>query len=190
MILEGVVTTRGPDGSTNIAPMGPSMTGEWRQFELRPFKSSVTYHNLCHHREGVLHVTDDVELIARASIGLFDGPPELIPARRVEGCVLADACRWYEFHVDEIDDSGERSAMLCRVLHQSRKRDFFGFNRAKHAVIEAAILATRTAFRPIEEIASEFDRLRPLVEKTGGDQERRAFRLLESRIRAQPGDPS
>ena len=29
------------------------------------------------------------------------------------------------------------------MVDQGRLRDFFGFNRAKHAVIEAAILATR-----------------------------------------------
>ena len=32
------------------------------------------------------------------------------------------------------------------VVDEGRLRDFFGFNRAKHAVVEAAILATRIAF--------------------------------------------
>jgi hypothetical protein len=57
-------------------------------------------------------------------------------------------------------------------------RDFFGFNRAKHAVVEAAILATRTDFLPIDEILADFDKLASLVQKTGGDDEHRAFQLL------------
>jgi hypothetical protein len=57
-------------------------------------------------------------------------------------------------------------------------RDFFGFNRAKHAVIEAAILASRIDFLPRSEIDAQWDFLRPLVEKTGGDAERQAFQQL------------
>jgi len=57
-------------------------------------------------------------------------------------------------------------------------RDFFGFNRAKHAVVEAAILATRTDFVPIGEILADFKRLAVLVQKTGGDDEHRAFQFL------------
>ena len=47
-----------------------------------------------------------------------------------------------------------------------------------HAVLEAAILATRTAFLPADEIREELRRLLPLVEKTGGPAERRAFAFL------------
>ena len=62
------------------------------------------------------------------------------------------------------------------------RRDFFGFNRAKHAVLEAAILATRTSFLPPDEVAREFARLEPLVAKTGGEQERAAFALLQAHV--------
>ena len=40
MILEGIVTTVGPDGRVNVAPMGPRLLGdpyaEPRRFVLRP----------------------------------------------------------------------------------------------------------------------------------------------------------
>ena len=74
--------------------------------------------------------------------------------------------------------------MAAEVVHAGHKRDFFGFNRAKHAVVEAAILATRTAFLPAEQIAAEFGRLRVLVEKTGGPDEHAAFALLTEFVRA------
>jgi len=51
-------------------------------------------------------------------------------------------------------------------------------NRAKHAVVEAAILATCTAFVPPDEIEGECRVLAFLVEKTGGPQEHAAFDLL------------
>jgi uncharacterized protein len=65
------------------------------------------------------------------------------------------------------------------VVDRGTIREFFGFNRAKHAVVEAAILATRTAFLPPEEIRGEFARLAVLVEKTGGPREHEAFEFLE-----------
>ena len=72
--------------------------------------------------------------------------------------------------------------MEAEVVHAGRLRDFFGFNRAKHAVVEAAILATRTAFLPAEQIADEFKRLAILVQKTGGPDEHAAFALLQEYV--------
>ncbi len=58
-----------------------------------------------------------------------------------------------------------------------------GLNRARHAVVEAAILATRTDFLPLEEILADFARLAAPVEKTGGAKEREAFALLLDHVR-------
>ena len=182
MILEGVVTTMNPDGSVNIAPMGPLVDESMRRFCLRPYRTSTTYQNLKRAGEGVFHVTDDVALIAQAAVG---DPPwhiRLLEAPAVAGRILADACRWYTFLAEEFHEDQERPRIECRVVDHGRLRDFFGFNRAKHAVIEAAILATRTRFLPAEEIRREFDRLRVIIEKTGGEQERRAFAFLEQHV--------
>jgi hypothetical protein len=184
MILEGLVTTIDVDGAVHLAPMGPHVEGsEFQRFELRPFSTSQTYLNLKRHGEGVLHVTDDVLTLARAAIGRHT-TPQCEPARCVRGFVLTDCCRYFEFRVSAIDDSQERIRMSAEVVHSGRKRDFFGFNRAKHAVVEAAILATRVNILPIEQIAVEIDRLRPLVEKTGGASEREAFALLADFVQA------
>jgi hypothetical protein len=187
MILEGVVTTVSPAGLVNIAPMGPRLLGdpyaEPTRFVLRPFPTAQTCTNLLAHREGVLHVTDDVLLLARSAVGALDPPPSLRPAERVRGWVLPDACRWYEFRVTSCDDRTERVQLEAEVVHAGRGRDFFGLNRAMHAVVEAAILATRTAFLPVDEIQREFRKLAVLVEKTGGPREREAFAFLQERIR-------
>jgi hypothetical protein len=183
MILEGIVTTVSAAGEVNIAPMGPGVdlaAGELRRFQLRPFRTSQTYANLKAHGEGVLHVTDDVLLLARAAVGLVDPPPAMRPATRVRGWLLADACRFHEFRITACDDRAERTRLEAEVVHTGRLRDFFGFNRAKHAVVEAAILATRTAFLPLDEIEEEYRKLAVLVEKTGGPQEHEAFAFLRA----------
>jgi hypothetical protein len=183
VILEGIVTTLNPDGSPNIAPMGPKVEPGIRRFVLRPFRTSTTYRNLKVRGEGVLHVTDDVLLLARSAIGL---PLDVAtrPAEVVEGRVIIDACRYYEFRVTELDDRDERTTIAAETVAEGRLRDVFGFNRAKHAVVEAAILATRTDFLPIDEILAEYRKLAVLVEKTGGTQERAAFAVLEDHVNA------
>jgi hypothetical protein len=151
-------------------------------FVLRPSRTAQTYRNLKGHGEGVLHVTDDVLLLAHAAVGRLEPFPEVERAERVLGYVLRDTCRYYEFRVKAIDDREDRVTIEAETVHCGRRRDFFGFNRAKHAVVEAAILATRTAFLPAEEIAAEFRRLVVLVEKTGGPEEHEAFRFLHEYV--------
>lgn len=189
MILEGVVTTSGTDGRPHLAPMGPRVAfrqqnGELRleRFLLRPFQTSQTYQNLTGHPEGVLHVIDDVLLLARAAVGAAEPLPVLLPADHIRGWVLADCCRYHEFRVVGRETHHERAELTAEVVHTGRRRDFFGFNRAKHAVVEAAILATRTAFIPLDEIAAEYRKFAILVDKTGGPQEQEALRFLQQRL--------
>ena len=187
MILEGIVTTISLTGAVNIAPMGPHVeddaaTGAWTHFTLRPFRTSQTFANLMAHGEGVLHVTDDVLLLARSALGMLDPMPPLRPAAKVRGWVVQDACRFYEFRVDSREDQSERACFEVQVVQSGRQRDFFGFNRAKHAVVEAAILATRTAIVPLDEIEADYRKLSVLIEKTGGVQERAAFDLLRRHV--------
>ena len=181
-LLEGIVTTLDADGSPHIAPMGPIVDAGFNWLLLRPFRTSATFANLKRSGQGVLHVTDDVELLARAAVGRLKQLPRVVRAEAVEGVILADACRWYAFRVDSLDDRDDRTRIVARVVDRGRMRDFFGFNRAKHAVVEAAILATRIGLLEPEHIRSELARLVLLVEKTGGRQERRAFSLLEQYV--------
>ncbi|HJT33838.1 MAG TPA: DUF447 domain-containing protein [Pirellulales bacterium] len=182
MILEAIVTTLNDDGSVNVAPMGPQVDARMHSLVLRPYQTSTTYQNLKRMGHGVLHVTDDVELLARAAIGPLSPPPELEPAEGIEGFRLADCCRWYSFRVGSLDDRQPRTTIMADVVAHGRVRDFFGFNRAKHAVVEAAILATRLGLLPADEIRAEYQRLKILVDKTGGDQEHRAFQFLQAHV--------
>jgi len=189
MILEGIVTTVSPEGAINVKPMGPTVDAEMQRFVLRPFRTSQTYLNLTANGEGVFHVTDDVLLLARAAVGRLE-PPPLFPAQHVQGWVLRDACRYYEFRIQTRDDSGERSRLEAEVVHVGRIRDFCGFNRAKNAVLEAAILATRTSFLPLTEVEAEYRKLAAIVQKTGGPREIEAFTFLQDYLRQQQAKTS
>jgi hypothetical protein len=192
MILEGIVTTTSAAGTVHIAPMGPQMAaqgGDWSRLLLRPFQTAQTYQNLEARPEGVFHVTDDVLLLARAALGEFDFVPACRPAEQVKGWVLNDCCRYYEFRVQRHDRSQARAELEAVIVHAGRQRDFFGFNRAKHAVVEAAILATRLHLLPREQVRTEMERLRILVDKTGAEQEHQAFALITRRVDQAREDP-
>ena len=165
----------------NVAPMGPKIGRQPGRFLLRPYRTSTTYRNLKDCGEGVLHVTDDVLLIAQAAIGILPVPASR-PAERINGRVLLTTGRYLEFRVIELDDRTERTTIEIEAVAQGVLTDLFGLNRAKHAVIEAAILATRLDFLPIDEILDDFKRLAIPVDKTGGADERLAFGVLLDRI--------
>ncbi len=195
-ILEGLmVTLSQPRGGSelsgpaklaqfaNVAPMGPIVDDEFTSLVFRPFKTSTTYKNLKATGEGVFHVTDDVLTIARgATRKLRPAEFELAPAKHVHGLVLASACRYHEVRVTELDDSEDRTRIVTRIVHTERLRDFFGFNRAKHAVIEAAILASRVHLTCPEAVLTEFDQLQIAVDKTGSAPEHQAMQELRQFI--------
>ena len=185
MILEGLVTTTDPSGGMHLAAMGPTVdageraAGRLERLVLRPFPTSRTAAHLLRSQAGVFHLTDDPLLLARVVAGRLPGPPAARSAERVAGFVLADCCRAYEFAVEQVDASGPRLRLEARVVAVHAGRPFLGFNRAAHAVVEAAILVTRLHLLDPADIRRRLDDLATLVEKTGGPREREAFGLLE-----------
>ena len=69
--------------------------------------------------------------------------------------------------------------MPSSIVHRGERRPFFGFNRARHAVLEAAILATRLHLLSPQHVLDMMNFLEPAVEKTGGTEEKCAFAMLK-----------
>ena len=182
MIVEGLLTSTDSAGTINVAPMGPIVHGDFKSLTLRPFAGSTTFENLLAKRCGVFHVVDRINVIAEAAIRRLQTPPAMFRANAVEGFVLEDCCRWFEFEITDIDTSDERSVMTARVVHEGNRKPFNGFNRARHAVIEAAILATRVHLLPAEQVEAQLSILESAVNKTGGDEEVEAFRMLMEHV--------
>lgn len=162
--------------------MGPVIDEGFARFVLRPYSTSRTCQNLRRAGQAVFHVVDDVELLARAAVDRIEHAPALLACQALDGCVLADACRWYALRVRDWQPDGERNLVTCDVVASERLRDFVGLNRAKHAVVEAAILATRLGRIDAGEVRDQLQRLAVLVHKTGGEQEQRAWKFLEEYI--------
>lgn len=187
LIVEGLVITAGEDGSPHLAPMGPLVDRELQSLTLRPFCSSTTFANIQRTGVAVFHITDDVELLARAAIGRVEETPEYLSIDVPPHFALADCCRWFALRVTESIIDPPRATFLCEVVQSQSVRDWFGFNRAKHAIVEAAILATRIGILPDDEIRNEMLRLVIPMQKTAGDQEKRAWNVLRDYLEEQIG---
>jgi hypothetical protein len=193
VIIETVVTTLDPAGQPNFAAMGV-VWGEAR-ITIRPFRNTRTYRNLVASREAVVNVTDNVLDFARSA--LSHEPLPWVPARHVRGAVLRDACHWREVAVEAVTlpgptgTGGGRADVVTRVVGAGEARPFAGLCRAKHAVVEASILASRLRRLPRAEVLGELDRLEVLVEKTGGADERDAMAFIRAYVAgATPTEPA
>jgi hypothetical protein len=177
-IIEGIVTTGDGSGSINFAPMGVEWGAD--SLVLKPFLDTTTFRNLAGGSAAVFNLVDDIMLLAQAAIGSPQFPWH--PAKRVDGAVLEAACSWCELEVRAIDATPPRSRIETAVVHRGRGREFLGFNRAKHAVLEAAILATRIHLLPMAQIEEDLARLQVLVDKTAGPRELEAWQMVSAYI--------
>lgn len=174
-LIETVVTTTGSGGEVNCAAMGVL----WDEQELVfwPFDATRTLRNLRGHGEAVVHLTDDVLLFVQAALG--HPRPAMRPASAIEGSVIEQANSWREVVVTEITPSaGElpRSRVHAQVVASGTgARQPLGLCRARHAAVEASILASRLRWLGAEHVWAELARLQGLVDKTAGPTERAAM---------------
>lgn len=167
-------------GRINFAPMGVEWGDE--MIVLKPFLETTTFRNISATRTAVVNLTDDAMLFAQ---GAISSPQfQSVPAKVVRGVVLEAACSWRELEIIAIDATPPRSRIESRVVYRGIGREFIGFNRARNAILEAAILATRTHLLPAEQIREEYARLQVMVDKTAGPREREAMELLTEYVRS------
>ncbi|MFL5859838.1 MAG: DUF447 domain-containing protein [Solirubrobacteraceae bacterium] len=174
-LIETVVTTTGADGVVNCAAMGV----RWGEEELVfwPFNATRTMKNLRVRGEAVVHLTDDVLLFVEAALG--QPRPALRAAGVVAGAVIEEATAWREVVVTQIapsEDGRPRSRVRARVVAAGTGTgQALGLCRARHAAVEASILASRLRWLGGERVGAELARLQELVDKTAGPRERAAM---------------
>jgi hypothetical protein len=181
MIIESLLTTVSRDGAANFAPMGVGW-GE-QEIVVKPYRETTTFRNLLETGDAVVNLVDDVRYFVKGALASPSFPAQ--PASVVKGLVLDDACSWREIRVRTAETDEPRARFVCDVVHRGFRREFIGYNRARSAVIEATILATRTRLLPIAEILSEYQRLQVIVDKTAGPAEREAMALLTDFVRSE-----
>jgi hypothetical protein len=177
-LIETVVTTTGADGEVNCAAMGV----RWGEDELVfwPFDATRTLRNLRGHGQAVVHLTDDVLLFVEAALG--HPQPPMRRATTIEGSVIEDVQSWREVVVTEITPGGgtfPRSRVRARVVASGTgSQEPLGLCRARHAAVEASILASRLRWLGAEHVWAELARLQELVDKTAGERERAAMEYV------------
>jgi len=180
MIRETIVTTADPAGKVHIAPIG--IIAEGNDWIIAPFRPSTTLDNLRAVPFAVANYTDDVRVFAGCLTGRHDWPTtaaQVVPVPR-----LAAALAHAELAVEAVMDDEQRPRFRCRVVHRVTHAPFEGFNRAKAAVVEAAILVSRLGMLPREKIAQEIAYLQISVTKTAGTAEQEAWSWLMEKIEA------
>jgi hypothetical protein len=160
---------------------------EWRDetIVIWPYRATRTLRNLRARPEAVVNLVDDILLFVRAALG--DPRPPTRPAAVVDGAILDAACSCREVRVDAIDEAQARARVDATVVARGIGREFLGLNRARNAVLEASILATRTRWLPPQEILADLRRLQVIVDKTGGESEHAAMRLVVAHCDARLG---
>jgi hypothetical protein len=183
-LIETVVTTTGTDGVVNCAAMGV----RWGENELVfwPFDATRTLRNLRVHGEAVVHLTDDVLLFVQAALG--HPRPAMRPASAIVGSVIEEANSWREVVVTEITPSaGELPCSRVRaqvVGSGTGARQPLGLCRARHAAVEASILASRVRWLGVDQVMAELVQLQELVDKTAGPRERAAMDYVRRYVAA------
>lgn len=174
-LIETVVSTIGSDGVVNCAAMGV----RWGEEELVfwPFDSTRTLRNLRRHGEAVVHLTDDVLLFVQAALG--HPRPVVRAAGAIDGSVIEGVNAWREVVVTEIvpaEGALPRSRVRAQVVAAGTgARQPLGLCRARHAAVEASILASRLKWLGAAHVQAELGRLQELVDKTAGPRERAAM---------------
>jgi uncharacterized protein len=196
MIIEGIITTENTDGTMHVAPIGPHVNNELTDWTLKPFQTSKTFQNLHRTGAGVFHVSDDSLLMATSVLGITESSceawaaewmarwcPQIMASRAsyyVQDCgwILKNSHRYFGLKTGEWNLSDARAIVKCSISQQDTLKPFWGWNRAKHSILELSVLASRKHMIAADEIASELSRHRIVIEKTAGDNELAALELL------------
>jgi hypothetical protein len=105
-------------------------------------------------------------------------------ASQISGWIIPAACSWHEFKCGFVDQSSNRATVKANIVASGRGPDFGGFNRAKHAILEAAVMVSRLDFLPLPEIELALQNADRLCDKTGSPRERLALEVLQAFVNA------
>ncbi|MDH6234389.1 hypothetical protein M2281_005007 [Mesorhizobium soli] len=177
-IRETIITTVDKRGNVHIAPLG--IIAEQDGWIIAPFRPSATLDNLAEVPFAIANYTDDVRVFAGCLTGRKDWPTTQVancPVPRLQAALAHSV-----LEVVRVDDDGVRPRHFCRVVAEETHAPFTGFNRAKAAVLELAILVSRLGMLPREKIEAEITYLAIAIEKTAGPDEKEAWGWLMEKV--------
>ena len=178
-VRETIVTTKNIDNTIKISPLGIYIDEE--VLRIKPFKPSTSLDNLLRNKSGVINYVDDVRIFAscivKKSIKIGLSKVDKIDCSRIESAISHT-----EFVVDHVDDDNIRPTIICRPVNEEIHKMYYGLNRAKSAVLELCILASRLGIVSDKKIRDEIEYLNIAIEKTAGNNELEAWAWLNEYI--------
>ena len=179
-VRETLVTTKNHDQSIKVSPLGVYIDD--KTLKLRPFKPSKSLENIIRNGSGVINYVDDVRIFASCitnrKIQINFEKVSKIDCSRIENAISHT-----EFVVKDIKDHNERPTIICNPINEETHKMFYGFNRAKSAIIELCILVSRLGIIEDNKIKNEIEYLKIAIEKTAGQNEVEAWNWLIEHIK-------
>jgi len=161
VIVEVVVSTVDDEGRPNAAPMGVTLEGGW--LILRPYRSTRTYRDMASTKRALLNVVDDPELFVLTALKDGEAPRWIFG----EGCPprLKGAKAYVEVSVEREESlSDDRAKLYCKPIRVEARAGAKAYCRAKAAVIEATVHATRVKVYALRGLREEAEWLMRLIE--------------------------
>ncbi|WP_334175332.1 DUF447 domain-containing protein [Pseudoxanthobacter sp.] len=177
-VLETVLVTVDAQGLPFIAPFGLQAAGSgWL---MTPFRPSPALENLRAVPFATACAVDDVRIFAGCVTGRREWPT--VPADTIAGARLAAATSHMELKLERFEDDALRPRLHFSLVHEAVHGVWRGYNRARAAVIEGALLVARLDLIERARVEREMAWLAKAVEKTGGAAEREAWNWLAGAV--------
>ena len=179
MIRESIVITTDKKNNVHVAPMG--IIFKKKYIIISPFVPSQTYSNLKEYPYAVINFTDDVKIFSDCILGKKKF--KIKPTKKIKSFYLQETLSYFEVKVSKYYQDSIRPRFNCKIINETMRKPFKGFNRAKAAVIEGAILISRLKILPLKKIKKELQYLQIAVDKTAGSNEKIAWTKLMKKIK-------
>ena len=178
-VRETIVTTKNIDNTIKISPLGIYI--DENILRIKPFKPSISLDNILRNKSGVINYVDDVRVFA-SCIVKNDIKIELTKVDKIDCSRIKSAVSHTEFIIDHVKDDNLRPTIICKPVNEEIHRMYYGLNRAKSAVLELCILASRLGIIDDEKIKNEIKYLNIAIKKTAGRNELEAWKWLNDYI--------
>lgn len=184
-VTESVVTTCGPNDRWNVAALGlsaPESPGN--PVTARTWGRTRTRRNFAEHGGGYVQFwTDPVDFVEAACAVREESEP-----------VLESAAAWARVEVERLDAGTEGGTewvawALRPVESVVRSREVPTHNRARAAVVEATVAASRLGVPGFDDetLRARIDHYADVVESCAGERERAAWRRFEELVDREQG---
>ncbi len=174
-VRETIVTTKNIDDTIKVSPLGIYI--ENNILKIRPFKPSISLENILRNGSGVINYIDDVRIFA-SCIVKKNIKINFLKTKHIDCSSIKGAISHTEFIVEHIEHDNLRPTITCKPVNEEIHKMYYGMNRAKSAVLELCILASRLGIIEDKKIQNEIKYLQIAINKTAGDNELEAWTWL------------